>query len=243
MPPPDLPDPNAIPEARVVPHKRWSLRLVWLVPLAAALIGVGLGIKALRERGPTVRIAFASAEGIEAQKTRVKFRNMDIGRVTEVNLSEDRQRVVATVEMSRQAQPLLVSDTRFWIVRPRISATQVSGLGTLFSGWDMWRRCRPCSPIPFEPITITRCPASASARLMRPASVPSKDWAWPIWFIPWWLIWQCIGQSPGISGTSSTSRVVPTGTSTVVSGHCPASGIGPPSVATTFRRRPWKWIG
>ena len=134
MPPPDLPDPNAIPEARVVPHKRWSLRLVWLVPLAAALIGVGLGIKALRERGPTVRIAFASAEGIEAQKTRVKFRNMDIGRVTEVNLSEDRQRVVATVEMSRQAQPLLVSDTRFWIVRPRISATQVSGLGTLFSG-------------------------------------------------------------------------------------------------------------
>ena len=126
-PPPAPPDNAGIPLARATPHRRWSLQLVWLVPLVAALIGVGLAVKALRDRGPTVRIAFASAEGIEAQKTRVKYRNMDIGRVTEINLSDDRQRVVATVEMSKQAEPLLVADTQFWIVRPRITGTQVSG--------------------------------------------------------------------------------------------------------------------
>ena len=110
------------------------MQLVWLIPLVAALIGGWLAIKAIRERGPTIQIVFSTAEGLEAQKTRVKYRSLDIGRVTALAFTEDRSRIVATVELSRQAAPLLVADTRFWVVRPRISGTQVSGLGTLLSG-------------------------------------------------------------------------------------------------------------
>ncbi|MBE0614499.1 MAG: MCE family protein [Burkholderiales bacterium] len=129
-----MPETGDIPEARVTPHRRWSLQLVWLIPVVAALIGGWLAVKAVLERGPTISISFSTAEGLEPQKTRVKYRNVDIGRVTTVAFSEDRKQVVATVELSKQAEAFLVADTRFWVVRPRVSGTQISGLGTLLSG-------------------------------------------------------------------------------------------------------------
>lgn len=107
---------------------------MWLIPIVAALIGGWLAVKAVLERGPTITIVFPTAEGLEAQKTRVKYRSLDIGRVTELAFSKDRSRVVATVELGKQAEPLLVTDTRFWVVRPRVTGTQVSGLNTLLSG-------------------------------------------------------------------------------------------------------------
>ena len=131
---PQPPDSADIPEARVTPQRRWSLQLVWLIPIVAALIGGGLALQAVLQRGPTITISFSTAEGLEPQKTRVKYRSVDIGRVTAVGFSRDRKRVVATVELSKEAEPFLVADTRFWVVRPRVSATQISGLGTLLSG-------------------------------------------------------------------------------------------------------------
>ncbi|MGP1676835.1 MAG: PqiB family protein [Burkholderiales bacterium] len=107
---------------------------MWLIPIVAALIGGWLALQAVLERGPTISISFSTAEGLEPQKTRVKYRSVDIGRVTAVAFSQDRARVVATVQLSKQAEPFLVADTRFWVVRPRVSGTQVSGLGTLLSG-------------------------------------------------------------------------------------------------------------
>ncbi len=131
---PPLPDRESIPEALATPHRRWSLQLVWLIPIIAALIGGWLAIKAVLDRGPVIRISFSTAEGLEPEKTRVKYRSVNIGRVTRIDFSEDRTRVIATVELSKQAQPFLVADTRFWVVRPRLVGTQVSGLGTLLSG-------------------------------------------------------------------------------------------------------------
>ena len=118
----------------MTPHRRWSLQLVWLVPLVAALIGGWLALKAVLERGPTISISFSTAEGLEPEKTRVKYHSVDIGRVTAVTFSDDRTRVVAKVLLSKQAEPFLVEDTRFWVVRPRVTGTQISGLGTLLSG-------------------------------------------------------------------------------------------------------------
>ncbi len=118
----------------MTPHRRWSLQLVWLIPIIAALIGGWLGIKAMIDQGPTITISFSTAEGLEPEKTRVKYRSMDIGRVTGMTFSEDRKRVIATVAISKEAKPFLVEDTRFWVVRPRVSGTQISGLGTLLSG-------------------------------------------------------------------------------------------------------------
>ena len=127
-------DLSDIPEAVAAPQFRWALQIVWLIPLVAALIGGWLAVKAIRERGPTVTISFKTAEGLEAGKTKIKFKDVDIGLVKTVRLSEDRKRVIATAELVKDTEGMLVEDTRFWVVRARIMGGSVSGLGTLLTG-------------------------------------------------------------------------------------------------------------
>ena len=112
-----------------------SLQLVWIVPVVAALVGGWLAFKAVWDKGPTITIQFKSGEGIEANKTRIKHKAVDIGTVRSVQLSGDLKAVVVTAEIARAAADnFLVDDTRFWVVRPRIAGGQVSGLGTLLEG-------------------------------------------------------------------------------------------------------------
>ncbi|MFM0220488.1 PqiB family protein [Paraburkholderia dipogonis] len=132
--PPDQPGSPDVPEAVATPRSRWRMQIVWLVPLIAVLIGGWLAVKAIMEQGPTVTISFETGEGLDAGKTKIKFKNVDIGVVKSVTLSGDHRRVIATAELSKDATNLLVDDTRFWVVRPRISGGTVSGIGTLLSG-------------------------------------------------------------------------------------------------------------
>ena len=112
-----------------------SLQLVWLVPVAALLVGGWLAIKAVWDKGTTVSIQFKTGEGIEAGKTRIKHKSVDIGTVRSVHLSQDAKAVIVTAEIDRSAADgFLVEDARYWVVRPRIAGGQVSGLGTLLAG-------------------------------------------------------------------------------------------------------------
>lgn len=110
------------------------LPIVWLVPIIAVLAGGWLAYKAIREQGPTITITFLSAEGLESGKTKLKYKELDIGLVKSVTLSADRSHVVVTAEMSRSVADLMVEDTRFWVVRPRVANGGISGLETLLSG-------------------------------------------------------------------------------------------------------------
>ncbi|MGF6572452.1 paraquat-inducible protein B [Paraburkholderia fungorum] len=130
----DEPDGAGLPSAETIPRSRWRMQLVWLVPIVAVLIGGWLATKAILERGEKVTISFKTGEGLEAGKTKLKFKDVDIGVVETVNLSADHKRVLATAEVARDVASLLVDNTRFWVVRPRISGGTVSGLGTLLSG-------------------------------------------------------------------------------------------------------------
>jgi len=110
------------------------VQLVWIVPIIAAIVGGWLVMKSILDKGPTITISFKTAEGIEAGKTKVKFKNVDVGQVKTVVLSEDLRTVIVTVELVKSAEPYLLDDTKFWVVRPRVAGGQVSGLKTLFSG-------------------------------------------------------------------------------------------------------------
>lgn len=125
---------QALPQADAVPHHHRYLSLVWVVPIIAAIVAGWLAAQAVLRQGPTITISFVTAEGLEPGITRLKYKDVDIGTVSAVTLSDDRMRVVVTARMQNQAEPLLREDTRFWIVRPRVSPSSVSGLGTLFSG-------------------------------------------------------------------------------------------------------------
>jgi paraquat-inducible protein B len=118
----------------VIQNRSWIPRLVWLVPLVAAVIGISLLIRNWESAGPRITITFLSGEGVQVGKTLVKYRDVTVGRVSTVVLSPDHQTVVVSADLSKDAQSLLKADTQFWIVRPRIGVGSVSGLDTLLSG-------------------------------------------------------------------------------------------------------------
>lgn len=108
--------------------------IVWLVPLVAAIIGGWLIFKAVTEKGPVITIVFESAEGLEAEKTKIKYKDVEVGLVKQINLDEALNHVMVTAELVRDVKKYLTTDTRFWVVKARVTAGEVSGLSTLFSG-------------------------------------------------------------------------------------------------------------
>lgn len=126
--------PDALPAAVVEPPRRFRIPLVWIIPLVAALIGLFLAARTYLEQGPVITLQFRTGAGLEPGKTRIKYRDIDVGVITRVKLSNDGAHVQAEAQMAREAERLLVEDTRFWVVRPRVSGSAVSGLDTLLSG-------------------------------------------------------------------------------------------------------------
>jgi paraquat-inducible protein B len=120
------------PDIKETNHRLPSI--VWIVPLIALLVGMILLINVLSSRGPEIAILFKTAEGLEAGKTKIKYKDVDIGQVETITLSQDRASVIANVLLNKDAKVFTAKDTRFWVVKPRLDSSGVSGLGTLFSG-------------------------------------------------------------------------------------------------------------
>ena len=108
--------------------------LVWLVPILAALIGLAMLVNTWLSAGPVITISFETAAGLDAGKTPVRYKDVTVGSVTAIALSDDGSHVVATVSLVKNAENLTRENTRFWVVRPRIGAGGVSGVDTLLSG-------------------------------------------------------------------------------------------------------------
>ena len=81
--------------------KRAGPSLVWLIPLVTAIVGGWLVVKTLSEQGPQATISFKTANGIEIGKTKVKYKNVDIGMVERVAFSDDLSHVVLTAEFNQ----------------------------------------------------------------------------------------------------------------------------------------------
>ncbi|MHC8400919.1 PqiB family protein [Pseudomonas sp. MDT1-17] len=117
-----------------VKTRRFSVSLVWIVPIVAVLVGISLVVHSMMQEGPTITVTFKTGSGLTANKTEVKYRNVVIGQVTDVELSDDQKSVNATIKLAKQAESFTREDSQFWVVRPRIGAGGVSGIDTLLSG-------------------------------------------------------------------------------------------------------------
>lgn len=115
-------------------REKSGLSPIWLIPIITALLGGWLIYHSLTDQGPLVTITFRTAEGIEAEKTRIKYKSLSIGMVEGVKFSPDFSRVEVRARLNKEAAHFLKRDTRFWVVRPTLSARGISGLGTLLSG-------------------------------------------------------------------------------------------------------------
>ena len=113
---------------------RNRLSYLWLLPVIALGIGLWLAWSRLSQIGPIIQIAFTSAEGLEAGKTKIRYKDLAVGTVTSIDLSNDLKQIIVTAQMLRTAEPLLKKDSQFWIVKPQITASGITGLGTLVSG-------------------------------------------------------------------------------------------------------------
>jgi paraquat-inducible protein B len=116
-----------------VRRSRW-VALVWVVPVVAFLVVIWVGFQTFANHGPTVTITFTSADGLEAGHTKIRHKDVDIGTVKQVVLTSDMSHVEVTAELDRQVADHVTDSTRFWIVRPRVSAAGITGLNTLVSG-------------------------------------------------------------------------------------------------------------
>jgi len=124
--------PYDMPEAAVRPRRRFQL--IWLIPVVAALVAGYLAYAAISARGPTITLTFKSADGLKAGQTKVRHKAVDLGTVQSIQLSPDLSHVIVKVAMQREATNELTDRARFWVVRPRLTAGNISGLDTLLSG-------------------------------------------------------------------------------------------------------------
>ena len=130
----DQDDIDSIQQATVVPKKRMHLSVVWIIPIVAALVAIGIAGQRIISEGPTITIIFKVAEGIEEGNTFVKYKNVNIGKVKAVKLSEDYTKVVVSAKIEKNAAGLIVEDAEFWVEQPRVTMSGVSGIGTLLTG-------------------------------------------------------------------------------------------------------------
>ena len=127
-------DRKELPTATVVRPRRARISVVWIVPVLAAVVAIGIVVQRFLSEGPTITIVFRAAEGIEAGKTLIKYKDVNIGQVTAVKLTDDYAKVEVTAKIAKHSAGLMVDDATFWVVRPSISLSGISGLNTLLSG-------------------------------------------------------------------------------------------------------------
>jgi len=123
-----------LPQATIEPKRGTRISVVWIIPILPAVVAIGIAIQRVMSEGPTITILFKVAEGLEAGKTFVKYKDVNIGQVTAVKLSTDHSKVEVTAKIDKSAADLMVEDAWFWVVQPRVTLSGVSGLSTLLSG-------------------------------------------------------------------------------------------------------------
>ncbi len=114
--------------------KNKSISSVWIIPIIAALIGLWMIFQYVTSRGPEITLILPDASGIEAGKTAIKSKNVKVGVITQVQLSDDYEYIIAKAQIEKTAERMINDETQFWIVEPHIGADGVSGLETILSG-------------------------------------------------------------------------------------------------------------
>ena len=123
---------GAVGAASVRGRRRFPL--VWLVPIATALIAGWLAWDAFSKRGPLITVSFDTAAGLTAGQSQLKYRNVVMGTVKTITIPPDLSKVLVTIETVKEAEPLLTDKTIFWVVKPQLFAGNISGLETILSG-------------------------------------------------------------------------------------------------------------
>ena len=122
---------NLHPRAKL---RRQSFHVVWLVPIVAAIIAGYLGYRTIIEQGPLLTLTFTNADGLAAGQTQIKYKAVALGTVESIDLAKDDSHVIVKVRMNQVGTRFLNSNARFWVERPRLNFSDISGFETIVSG-------------------------------------------------------------------------------------------------------------
>lgn len=125
---------NEMNEAKPEVSRGRGISPIWIIPIVAVVLGLWMVVHTFMTEGPEIEIRFDTAQGLEAGKTKVKFRNVQVGLVEDVALTDDLEGVLALVKLDREVADMLREDTRFWVVTARLGGGTISGLDTVISG-------------------------------------------------------------------------------------------------------------
>ncbi len=134
LPPDERPAADELPAAVPDPRSHRRVPYVWMLPALVVLTGAFVAIQQKIAQGTSIEIGFHTADDLEPNKTKIRYKAVEIGEVTAIRVAKDRKQVIVTAKIHRDASDYLVADTRFWVVRPRVNGGNVTGLGTLVSG-------------------------------------------------------------------------------------------------------------
>ncbi|MFW2543609.1 MlaD family protein [Primorskyibacter sp. 2E107] len=116
--------------------------LVWLIPILALVVALGVALQNWNERGPLIEVRFVNADGVHAGETELRYRDIAVGLVEAVGFSDNLEEVIVSIRLDKSVAPYVDAASRFWVVRPEVTAQGVSGLDTVLSGvyiegaWD-----------------------------------------------------------------------------------------------------------
>ncbi|GAB5447617.1 PqiB family protein [Gymnodinialimonas sp.] len=131
-----------LPEPQITPPRKSGFSWVLLMPVLALAISVFVVVQSYRDQGPVIVVSLPSASGIEAGETPLRFRDVEVGRVEDLEFSEGFQAVEAHIRIDSEIAQFVDAEAEFWLVRPQVSARGVTGLSTVLSGvfiegtWD-----------------------------------------------------------------------------------------------------------
>ncbi len=103
---------------------------IWVVGLASLGVAAALVMISQGSSGPLIVVKFAEGHGIKPGD-RLRHRGIEVGEVTSVELDPQLEGVLITMELSPAAKAIACKGSRFWIERPRISLSRISGLETV----------------------------------------------------------------------------------------------------------------
>ncbi|WP_286297584.1 intermembrane transport protein PqiB [Vibrio apostichopi] len=114
--------------------KKSEISPVWIVPIIAVLVGCWMLFQYFNNRGPEITLILPDASGIEAGKTAIKSKNVHVGTITDVALSENYEYIIAKAQIDKKASRMINTETQFWVVEPHVGTDGISGLETILSG-------------------------------------------------------------------------------------------------------------
>src|SRR5262245_60409097 len=124
---------EALPKARTRRRRAW-LNIMWVVPIAAAAVAAWLVLDRMRQYGPEITIQFRDGSGLKPGQTPIRYRGVQVGEVTRLEISKDHETVLVKARLQRANAPLASEGAVFWVVRPQVGWGSVTGLGTVISG-------------------------------------------------------------------------------------------------------------